>query len=49
MMFLPIYVDDMLLDCKDKSQIQAVKRVLKPEFDITIRIKKIYSNYILKI
>ena len=34
MMFLLIYVDDMLLACKDKSQIQEVKRVLKSEFDM---------------
>ena len=34
MMFLLIYVDDMLLACKDKSQIQEVKRILKSEFDM---------------
>ena len=34
MMFLVIYVDDMLLACKDKSQIQEVKRILKSEFDM---------------
>ena len=33
-MFLLIYVDDVLLACKDKSQIQEVKRVLKSEFDM---------------
>ena len=33
-MFLLIYGDDMLLACKDKSQIQEVKRILKSEFDM---------------
>ena len=34
MMFLLIYVDDTLLACKDKPQIQEVKRILKSEFDM---------------
>ena len=34
MMFFLIYVTDMLLACKDKPQIQEVKRILKLEFDM---------------
>ena len=34
MMFFLIYVDDMLLVSKDKSQIQEVKRILKSKFDM---------------
>ena len=32
--FFLIYVDDMLLACKDKSQIEKMKEILKSEFDV---------------
>ena len=50
MMFLLIYVDDMLLACKYKSQIQEVKRILKSKFDMIDlgKAKRILSMEIIR-